>query len=61
MDTGLLLICLISLWEMCRTSADWNLSPIRLEGLFLHNYMQNAAGKPAFLQKIHMPMRAWIG
>ena len=41
--TGLLLICLILLWEMCKTSADWNLSPIRLEGLFFAYYMQITA------------------
>jgi hypothetical protein len=29
MDTGLLLICLISLWEVRKTSADWKLIPIR--------------------------------
>ncbi len=28
-DTGLLLICLISLWEARKTSADWKLIPIR--------------------------------
>jgi hypothetical protein len=28
-DTGLLLICLISLWDVHKTSADWNMSPIR--------------------------------